>query len=73
MIINLLYGKGTSGKLWCILESHKIKSTFYIENTLRKLLYKPKALVATEDKNSIIYEMIVITAEQFTSVNQKGF
>ena len=73
MIINLLYGKGTSGKLQCILESHKIKSTFYTENTLRNLLCKPKALVATEDKNNIIYEMIVITAEQFTSVNQKGF
>ena len=31
-------------------------STFYIENTLRKLLFKPKDRVATEDKNTIVYE-----------------
>ena len=34
-----------------------IRSTFYTENTLRKLLCKPKDRVATEDKNNIVYEI----------------
>ena len=33
-----------------------MKSTFYAESTLRKLLCKPKDRVATEDKNNIVYE-----------------
>ena len=40
--INLSYVDGTSEKLWRILRSHKIRSTFYTEMTLRKLLCKPK-------------------------------
>ena len=46
MSINLLYVKGTNEKLRRILRSHNIKSTFYTENTLRKLLCKPKDRVA---------------------------
>ena len=42
MSINLPYVDGTSEKLQRILRSHKIRSTFYTENTLRKLLCKPK-------------------------------
>ena len=57
MSINLLHIEGTSEKLQRILRSHKILSTFYTENTLRKLLCKPKDRVATEDKNHIIYEI----------------
>ena len=57
MSINLPYVEGTSEKLWHILRSHKIRSTFYTENTLRKLLCKPKDRVATEDKNKIVYEI----------------
>ena len=57
MSINLPYGEGTSEKLWRILRSHKIRSTFYIECTLRKLLCKRKDRVATEDKNNIVYEI----------------
>ena len=57
MSINLPYVKGTSEKLRRILRSHKIRSTFYTENTLRKLLCKPKDQVATEDKNNIVYEI----------------
>ena len=38
------------------IRSHKIRSTFYAENTLRKLFCKPKDRVATEDKN-IAYEI----------------
>ena len=34
-----------------------MRSLFYIENTLRKLLCKPKNRVATEDKNNIVYEI----------------
>ena len=51
MSINLPYVKGTSKKLWRILRSHKIRSTFYTESTLCKLLCKP------EDKNNIVYEI----------------
>ena len=57
MSINLPYVEGTSEKLRRILRSHKIRSTFYTENTLRKLLCKPKDRVATEDKNNIVYEI----------------
>ena len=56
MSINLPYVEGTSEKLWRILRSHKIRSTFYTENTLRKLLCKPKDRIATKDKNNIVYE-----------------
>ena len=56
MSINLPYVEGTSAKLRHILRSHKIRSTFYTENTLRKLPYKPRDRVATEDKNNIAYE-----------------
>ena len=49
--------QGTSENLRRILRSHKIRSTFYTENTLRKLLCKPKDQVATEDKNNIVYEI----------------
>ena len=57
MSINLPYVESTSEKLRRILRSHKIRSTFYTENTLRKLLCKPKDRVATEDKNDIVYEI----------------
>ena len=56
MSINLPYVKGTSEKLQRILRSQKLSSIFYAENTLRKLLCKPKDRVATEDKNNIAYE-----------------
>ena len=55
--INLPYVEGTSEKLRRILRSHKIRSTFYTEMTLRKLLCKPKYRVATEDKNNIVYKI----------------
>ena len=57
MSISLPYVEGTSKKLRRILRSHKIRSTFYTEMTLRKLLCKPKDRVATEDKNNIVYEI----------------
>ena len=49
MSINLFYVEGTSEKLRPILRTHKMMSTFYTENTLLKLLYNPRDLVATED------------------------
>ena len=55
--INLAYVESTSEKLRRIFRSHKIRSTFYTEMTLRKLLCKPKDRVATEDKNNIAYEI----------------
>ena len=57
MSTNLPYVEGTSEKLRHILRSHKIRSIFYTEKTLRKLLCKPKDRVATEDKNNIVYEI----------------
>ena len=72
MSINLPYVEGTSEKLRRILRSHKIRSTFYTENTLRKLLCEPKDRVATEDKNKIFYEIDLVTAKQCTSVNLNG-
>ena len=54
--INLPYVEGTSEKLRRILRSHKIRSTFYTDMTLCKLLCKPKDRVATEDKNNIVYK-----------------
>ena len=57
MSINLPYVEATSEKLRQILRSHKIRSTFCTENTLRELLCKPKDRVATEDKNNIVYEI----------------
>ena len=56
MSINLPYVEGTTEKLWRILRSHKIRSTFYTEKTLHKFLCKSKDRVATEDKNNIVYE-----------------
>ena len=47
MSINLPYVEGTSEKLRHILGSHKIRSTFYTEKALRKLLCKPKDRVDT--------------------------
>ena len=54
---HLSYGKVISEKVWCILISHKIRSTFYTGSTLRKLLSKPKDWVATENKNKTVYEI----------------
>ena len=48
MSINLPYVEGTGEKL---------RSTFYTEKTLLKLLCKPKDRVATEDKNNIAYKI----------------
>ena len=45
--IILPYVEGTSEKLQSILRSDKIRSTFYTEMTLSKLLCKPKDRVAT--------------------------
>ena len=55
--INLPYLECTNEKLPRILRSHKIRSTFYTDRTLRKLLCKLEDLVATKDKNNIVYEI----------------
>ena len=39
------------------MKNYGVRSTFYTENTLRKLLCKPKDRVATEGKNNIVYEI----------------
>ena len=55
--INLLSVEGNCEKLWCVLRSHKFRSTFYNKNTLRELLCKPKDRVAKEDKKNVVYEI----------------
>ena len=73
MSINLRYVEGTTKNLRCILICHKIRSTFYTESTLRKLICKPKCRVATEDKNnSLFMKLYVVTAKHSTSVNLNG-
>ena len=57
MSINLPYVESTSKKLRRIIRSNKIRSTFYTENTFRKLLCKPKYQVATDVKNNMVYEI----------------
>ena len=56
MSVNLPYVEGASEKLQRMLRSHKIRSTFYNESILHKLLCKPKNRVATEGKNNIAHE-----------------
>ena len=73
MSANLPYIEATSEKLRRILRSHKIRSTFCTENTLRKLLCKPKDRVATEKKKTISFmKLTVVTMKQSTSVNLDG-
>ena len=48
----------------CVLTSHKIRSTFYTEKALRKLLCKSKDRVAIEDKNNIVYEIDCSNCEE---------
>ena len=57
MSINRQYVKVTSEKLRRIFRSLKIRSTYQTENTLRKLLCKPKDRVATEDQKNIVCEI----------------
>ena len=72
MSINLPYVEGTSEKLRRIFRSHKIRSTFYTENTLRKLLCKPKDQELQKIKTISFMKLTVATAKQCTSVNLKG-
>ena len=44
-------------KIRSIQNRYKIRSTFYTEITLRKLLCKPKGRIATEDKSNSVYEI----------------
>ena len=73
MSINLLYLEGTSEKLSRLLRSHKIILTLCTENTLRKLLCKPKGRVATVDKNNIVYEIDCSNCEAVCFGESKRF
>ena len=70
--VNLPYVEGTSRKPRHILRSHKVRSTFYIKSTLRKLLYKPKDQVGTEDKKISLMKYTLLTVKQSTLVNLDG-
>ena len=62
-VCNLPYTEGTNEKLGRILRPHKIRSTFYTENTLRELVFKSKYWLATEDANDIVYEIYCSNCE----------
>ena len=51
------YVEGTSEKQQRKLRSQKIRSTYYTENTLHKLLCNPKDRVSTKDKNKVAHEI----------------
>ena len=72
MGINLPYVEDNGEKLRRIFMSHKIRSTFYTEKTLRKLLCKPKDPKATEDKKISLMKLTAGTVKQSTSVNLNG-
>ena len=70
MSINLLYFEGTSEKLWRVLGSHKIRSTFYTEKTFHKLLFvKLKIEQLKKIKTKWFMILTVVTVKQSTSVN----
>ena len=62
MSMNLPYVEGTSEKLRRILRSHKIRSTFYTESTLRKLFCKRKDRLATEKKRMPFMKLTIVPA-----------
>ena len=57
MSINLLHTEETSEKRQRILRSHKMRSTFYNENTMRKLLCKPIEYQVAPEEKTIAYEI----------------
>ena len=68
-----MYVEGTSEKLQPILRSHKTRSTFYTENTMRKLLCKPiEYRVAPEEKKILFMKLTVVTVKPSTLVNLNG-
>ena len=72
MSINLTCVQGASAKLQLILRFHKIRSTFYTESTLRKVLCKSVDQVATKVKTISSMKLTVVTAKQSTSANLDG-
>ena len=57
MSINLPYVEVNTEKLQPIFRSQKIRSNFYTESALCKLLCQPKYSEATENKSNIVYEI----------------
>ena len=57
--IHLPYVEGPRETLRRILRSYEVRSTFYTEMTLCKVLWKPKDWVTTEDKNIIVIHNVV--------------
>ena len=72
MSINLPSIEGTCEKLRHILISRKVRSIFYTESTLRKLLFKLKDRVAREDKNNIVYEILCSNCEKVFKTRSFG-
>ena len=73
MSVHLPYVEGTSKKLQHILRSHKIRSIFYTENILCKILCKPKDRVATEDINNVVYKIDCSNCEAVNFSKSKWF
>ena len=60
-----MYVERTSEKLRQIIRSYKIRSTFYTESTMHKLICKPNDRVVTEDKNNTVYEIDSFNSSKF--------
>ena len=59
----------TSVETMHILESHKVKLIFYTENSLHKLLCRPKNVAFTEHKDKVVYKIELLTLNQCTLLN----
>ena len=62
----------TSEKLGRILRTHKIRSTFYIDNFFSKLLCKGKNGVNSEAEATLSMKLTVIIVRHSTSLNLNG-
>ena len=60
MSINLPYIEGTSEKLWGMPRSCKVRSTFYNQSTLCKVLCKLKDQAATDYKSNIVKGIVIV-------------
>lgn len=69
--MTLSHIKNVSEKIFWIIRSHKIRSTFCTKNRLRKLPCESKDHVTAEQKNDVIYEIERNNCQVVVSWTQK--